>query len=181
MEGLASIALAAAQLEQESQHNGVDAKKESSSSATDEQSPKKEIVTADSACKHPQPPLLPVKHGFGHGPPRLVSSNSIGSTNSASVNSFGDQSASSAPVTPTPPTSTPSTVTADLTSLPRPIGELPKAPPPTEVITTLMEHDVLCGRGGETNHWSGESVVSRQSPGLMAFNRGSRLLAIHHV
>jgi hypothetical protein len=33
--------------------------------------------------------------------------------------------------------------------------QLPAPPPPTEAITQVLEDDVLCGRGGETNHHSG--------------------------
>jgi len=58
----------------------------------------------------------------------------------------------------------------------------PPPPPPTEIITRVMDCDVLCGRGGETNHHSGNvkyrSLVKRYQPlYIMSKRRDKPLIA----
>lgn len=61
-------------------------------------------------------------------------------------------------------------------------GPPPPPPPPTEMITRVMDCDVLCGRGGETNHHSGNvkyrSLVKRYQPlYIMSKRRDKPLIA----
>lgn len=61
-------------------------------------------------------------------------------------------------------------------------GPPPTPPAPTEIITRVMDCDVLCGRGGETNHHSGNvkyrSLVKRYQPlYIMSKRRDKPLIA----
>jgi hypothetical protein len=61
-------------------------------------------------------------------------------------------------------------------------GTPPPPPSPTEVIARVMDCDVLCGRGGETNHHSGNvkyrSLVKRYQPlYIMSKRRDKPLIA----
>lgn len=152
MEGLNSIALAAAKLEEELSQSlqSRDNHDQPAVTSSDDSTP-----TETTQASKKLLPLLPEKKGFGIGPPRLVSSNSMGSV---------DQTRGSSTATPPIPSSpeikvvTPSSGgQVQRPELPLLQGSVPEGPSPTEVITEVMEHDVLCGRGGETNHHSGKS------------------------
>jgi hypothetical protein len=167
MAGLESIALAVAHLEQERQAE-TSPKASPSSDETEDNKYPSSILSS---------PAMPPRHGFGEGQPRLVSSDCIytgdhhsptepepvleASSPSATLKTNSPWSHLSAATTspassPTASTNlvTPTTPSLD-TLLPIPEGTLPPPPPPSEIITQVLEHDVLCGRGGETNHHTG--------------------------
>jgi hypothetical protein len=75
------------------------------------------------------------------------------------------------------------------TLLPIPEGTLPPPPPVSEIITQILEHDVLCGRGGETNHHTGNikyrQLVKCYQPLYIASKRRDKpriaQTIVHHV
>jgi hypothetical protein len=170
MQGLESIALAVAHLEQERQTEALPMASRTSEETEDNTYPSSVL----SSPVMPPPP----RHGFGDGQPRLVSSGSIYSQDQRSPTAPVPQASSPSPTFQTdspwshlsaaaPPASSPAaSPTASMnvavpanpslaTLLPIPEGSLPPPPPPSEIITQILEHDVLCGRGGETNHHTG--------------------------
>lgn len=161
MAGLESIALAVAHLERAAKQEST----ESNDVAKLATAPP--TVDLDAGLKAT---LLPARTVFNELTARRVSSDSICETNSP-------QSTSHLPFTvPAPecpnllPTMSSDMVSLSLESLSEPecAGPPPPPPLPSDVITEVMESDVLCGRGGETNHHPGNvkyrSLVKRYQP-----------------
>lgn len=201
MEGLESIALAVAHLEQERQTEALPMAS-SKSEETEDNTPSSVLSS----------PSMPPRHGFGEGQPRLVSSGSIYTQDQQSPTGPVPQATSPSPTfqmnspwshlsAATPPVSS-SSPTASMnvvapvpvaptldTLVPIPEGSLPPPPPPSEVITQILEHDVLCGRGGETNHHTGNikyrQLVKCYQPLYIASKRRDKpriaQTIVHHV
>jgi len=145
MSGLESIALAVAHLEEQrrEQRQNQAATDASSSSSSDETQLENKI------SRSPPPPL-----SFGSDSkkaPRAVSLESIPSYDATSISSN-----SSTP----PPTESSSSllwnqILQDPASWLRAHESAKPIDPPQDVVGQISEHDVLCGRGGETNHHQG--------------------------
>jgi len=121
------------------------------------------------AMPTPSLAMPPPRRGFEETTPRRVSSDSNCTDDTASF----QPSASVSPALqfPTSATPSPATFASDLSSYlsdPEPDTPPPPPPSPSEVITQVMESDVLCGRGGETNHHPGNityrALVKRFQP-----------------
>ena len=206
MDGLESIALAVAHLEQarEQQHQ-QDASQRTSSPKT---SPDHADGNEDAASKEGRhSPIeksrgtldspsdlsasagsIPARSSFADSTARMVSSDSFNSqAQPTGASSPANNTAAPLPVvSPSASTLTssssssieslddagppPGTSAADLV-----IHELPPPPSPTEVIASVLDNDVLCGRGGETNHHPGNikyrSLVKCYQPLYIASKR----------
>jgi len=160
MTGLESIALAVAHLE------------EQKSRGEDETMHNNTVVAEEnSASVHlgEQTSILPGRCGFTTQP-RLVSLDvstlhQLNNFTSSDQVQQGFNEYIMPPTTPTTtevPTSPVAAAEISLSSLERQLGLdkepsklIPPIPDSSEVITRVLENDVLCGRGGETNHHSG--------------------------
>lgn len=200
MAGLESIALAVAHLEQERQTEASPVASRTSEETKDNKCPSSVLPS----------PSIPPRHGFGEGQPRLVSSGSIYTQDQPSpagpiprvsspsptfqTNSpWSHLSAAAPPASSSPPVASMEVVPPVTPSLDTlvPIQEstLPPPPPPSEIITQILEHDVLCGRGGETNHHTGNikyrQLVKRYQPLYIASKRRDKpriaQTIVHHV
>ena len=138
------------------------------------------VVSSSSSSPCPSPssssgmvPLMPSREAFGNGP-RVVSVETLPTTDGLSSSSNSNHSTTVAsPATSNAPSPTncepdehgsDGIVPADpdsleglvlLQTLDALTDDIPPPPAQSEVITTVKEDDVLCGRGGETNHHPG--------------------------
>lgn len=117
------------------------------------------LVSSESFQSHSQPTGARSPANTATPPPVVSpSASTLTSASSSSIESLEDNG---------PP---PGTSAADLV-----IHELPPPPPPSEVISQVLDNDVLCGRGGETNHHPGNikyrSLVKCYQPLYIASKR----------
>jgi hypothetical protein len=178
MAGLESIALAVAHLERAQEAEAAFALSAATSPTSEEIASKTGsspggasslgFTGATSAAS------IPSRQLFSDTSARLVSSDSIHSQDAVTVSSpdagSDEEERSSVALPVVSPPSSRNQSASDITSIMDPTTastedlaadlmvrqhQLPAPPPPTEAITQVLEDDVLCGRGGETNHHSG--------------------------
>ena len=159
MAGLESIALAVAHLEQEQQRAVSLSRKTQETESSSTSTP---VMTWDAIRSSPS---MPSRQGFGNTQPRLISldtTSTFGVADAASAppssptNSHSSSGSSCDWVTPTKSSTSP-IMTPSLKALEdslMPTNAVMPSPPKNEVIMHVNEQDVLCGRGGETNHVS---------------------------
>ena len=160
MTGLESIALAVAHLE-EQKSRGEDETTHTNTVAEE---------VAPSVHLGEQTSILPGRCGFATQP-RLVSLevSTVHQLNNFTSSDQGNQGfneyimpATTSTTTEVPHHSPVAAAEISLSSLERQLGldrepskPFPPIPDPSEIITRVQENDVLCGRGGETNHHAG--------------------------
>ena len=141
MDTLASIALAAAHLD-----TVVDGNRNPTSNES-------QMVLGSPAPSSPVMPILPPRQAFGTEGARVVSTESMASFSSEGSSSSSQAHVSAYEVIPSDPESMEGLIL--LQTLDARSHDTPPPPSPTEVISSVKEDDVLCGRGGETNHHPG--------------------------
>ena len=145
MDTLASIALAAAHLD-----TVVDGNNSAQRNPTSNES---QMVLGSPAPSSPVMPILPPRQAFGTEGARVVSTESMASFSSEGSSSSSQEHVSADEVIPSDPESMEGLIL--LQTLDARSHDTPPPPSPTEVISSVKEDDVLCGRGGETNHHPG--------------------------
>lgn len=164
MAGLESIALALDFLEQR------DSKKEAAADSQPTLIPQTTSPPAETP--------MPQRTGFLNAP-RRVSSDSINEEEGSAPAKPTTSPETTPPIASSPPpgeivvsSDMPpeviSRMVEDLSNDAEFPGPPPPPPPPTEIISQVMDCDVLCGRGGETNHHSGNvkyrTLVKKYQP-----------------
>lgn len=161
MSGLDSIALAVAHLEELSKHHVADSAITEDATADETNPSKASSSLSPTLSMTSQSPPRPQSF-VSNQTSRVVSSESISSSCSNAVEDENDFVSGPSPqpiidsgATPSKSKNNLALILADPQAWLQAVGSLPIPKSPEGIVEKVEENDVLCGRGGESNHHSG--------------------------